>query len=189
MSVKKVAKIINVIKFPPLRPLIGGIVIVILFSIINFTPTELALNGRYEGLGVPVILEAFHTESYPYDFFLKLVLTVITLGVGFKGGEVTPLFFIGATLGSALSIIIPLPIALLAGMGFVSVFAGAANTPIACIIMSIELFGIDGGIYIALSCLIAYLFSGHTGIYSSQKIGEIKNYTDLKKKGKKLNEL
>lgn len=189
LGVKFVSKAIEIIKYAPFRPFIGGIVLLILFLILNFIPSEYSLAGRYEGLGVPVILESFQTESLPFDFILKLILTVITLGVGFKGGEVTPLFFIGATLGSALSLIIPLPIALLAGMGFVSVFAGAANTPIACIVMSIELFGIDGGIYIALSCLFAYLFSGHTGIYSAQKIGEIKNFTDVHKKGKKLSDL
>ena len=186
IGVNYVSKNITVIKYPPLRPFVGGIILVGLFMLIDVLPTETSLIGRYEGLGIPVIFDAFQTESLPYDFIIKLILTVITLGVGFKGGEVTPLFFIGATLGSALSLIIPLPIALLAGMGFVSVFAGAANTPIACIVMSIELFGIEGGIYIALSCLFSYLFSGHTGIYSSQKIGEIKNYSDLNKKGKKL---
>ena len=73
-----------------------------------------------------------------YDFLLKILFTGFTLGAGFKGGEVTPLFFVGATLGSALSLIIPLPIAFLAGLGFVAVFSGATHTPIACTIMGME---------------------------------------------------
>ena len=97
------------------------------------------------------------------------------MSAGFKGGEVTPLFFIGATLGSFLSLFIPLPLGLLAGMGFVAVFAGAANTPLACIFMGVELFGTSSGIYIALACVTAYLFSGHTGIYRSQTIGAPKH--------------
>ncbi len=101
---------------------------------------------------------------------LKLVLTTFTLGAGFKGGEVTPLFFVGATLGSSLFIIIPLPMALLAGMGFVAVFSGATNTPIACTFMGMELFGLDSGIYIALACTVAYFLSGTKGIYTSQII-------------------
>lgn len=189
-SIKMISKTISkLVTFPPLRPFIGGVVVICLFFIIDLLPSQTQLLGRYEGLGVPVILDAFITQSLPYDFILKLLVTVITLGAGFKGGEVTPLFFIGATLGSTLSIIIPLPIALLAGMGFVSVFAGAANTPIACIIMAIELFGIDSGIFIAISCIISYMFSGHTGIYTSQIIGESKNIKHFKAKGKKLNDL
>jgi H+/Cl- antiporter ClcA len=111
-----------------------------------------------------------------YAFLLKLLLTTFTLGAGFKGGEVTPLFFVGATLGSALFLIVPLPMALLAGMGFVAVFSGATNTPIACTFMGMELFGIDCGIYIALACVIAYFFSGNKGIYSSQVVGGAKGY-------------
>ncbi|MEG0849021.1 MAG: chloride channel protein, partial [Flavobacterium sp.] len=79
-----------------------------------------------------------------------------------------PLFFVGATLGSALSLIIPMPIALLAGIGFVSVFSGATHTPIACTIMGMELFGIEPGIFIAIGCTIAYFSSGSIGIYKSQ---------------------
>jgi H+/Cl- antiporter ClcA len=94
----------------------------------------------------------------------------LTLGAGFKGGEVTPLFFIGATLGNALSLILALPTPLLAGMGFVAVFGGAANTPIAATLMGIELFGLESGIFIAIACTISYLFSGHAGIYRSQRI-------------------
>lgn len=106
-----------------------------------------------------------------YDFALKIAFTVITLSCGFKGGEVTPLFFIGATLGSALSLFIPLPTALLAGMGFVAVFSGATNTPLACTIMGVELFGVECGIYVGIACVVSYLISGNNSIYKSQIIG------------------
>ena len=123
---------------------------------------------KFSGLGVPVIVDSFSNVNPWYDFLIKILFTGFTLGAGFKGGEVTPLFFVGATLGSALSIIIPMPIALLAGMGFVAVFSGATHTPIACTIMGMELFGIEPGIFIAIACTIAYFSSGTVGIYKSQ---------------------
>lgn len=155
------------IKYPPLRPVVGGIIIALAFFAMGTT--------RYIGLGVPVILESFEKQLPLYDFALKMVFTIVTLSAGFKGGEVTPLFFIGATLGSALSLFIPLPFGLLAGMGFVAVFAGATNTPLACMLMGIELFGSECGVYIAIACVVSYLLSGHNSIYTRQKIGEAKN--------------
>ena len=148
------------ISYPPIRPFVGGIILTISFYFIGTT--------KYIGLGIPSIVDAFNHASANYDFLLKILFTSFTLGAGFKGGEVTPLFFIGATLGSALSLFIPLPIALLAGMGFVAVFSGATHTPIACTFMGMELFGLESGIYIAIACVIAYFFSGSKGIYSSQ---------------------
>lgn len=155
------------IKYPPLRPVVGGTVVALAVLIMGTT--------RYIGLGVPVILESFEKQLPLYDFALKMIFTVITLSAGFKGGEVTPLFFIGATLGSALSLFIPLPFGLLAGMGFVAVFAGATNTPLACMLMGIELFGAECGVYVAIACVVSYLLSGHNSIYTKQKIGEAKN--------------
>ncbi len=169
------------IKYPPLRPVIGGVVIAATIWIIGTT--------RWIGLGVPVIVESFEQQLPFSDFILKILFTSFTLGAGFKGGEVTPLFFTGATLGSALSLFIPLPVALLAGMGFVAVFAGATNTPIACTLMGIELFGADSGVFIGIACATAYLFSGHTGIYGEQIIGSPKNFLFGSHKGKKLNQL
>jgi H+/Cl- antiporter ClcA len=116
-------------------------------------------------------------------------MTSLTLGAGFKGGEVTPLFYTGATLGNALSGIIPLPVALLAGMGFVGVFAGATNTPLACTLMGIELFGAESGIFIGMACVLAYIFSGHAGIYNSQIIGSPKSMRKISSKGRKIGEL
>lgn len=168
------------IKFAPLRPFIGGIFIA---GFVFFAGTT-----KYIGLGIPIIEEAFHTQLTSYDFLIKVVLTAFTLGAGFKGGEVTPLFFMGATLGNALFLILPLPMSLLAGMGFVAVFAGATNTPLACIIMGIELFGIEAGLYIALACVTAYFFSGHTSVYTSQIIGSPKHNLFSYLKGKKISQ-
>jgi len=153
------------IKYPPLRPLIGGVLVMVL---VHFIGT------KYIGLGIPTIVSSFNTVMSFYDFAIKLLLTTFCIAFGFKGGEVTPLFFIGATLGSALSMVIPLPLGLLAGMGFVAVFAGATNTPIACVFMGVELFGGEGLVFIAVACITAYIFSGHTGIYGAQWIGTSK---------------
>jgi H+/Cl- antiporter ClcA len=109
--------------------------------------------------------------------------------MGFKGGEVTPLFFIGATLGNALVWFIPLPMPVLAGMGFVAVFSGATNTPIACTLMGIELFGADMAPYLGIACVTAYLFSGHTGIYTSQIIGSPKHLKLSAHKSKTIEEI
>jgi H+/Cl- antiporter ClcA len=164
------------IKYPPLRPFIGGIILAIAIAGFGFS--------KFSGLGVPVIVDSFTNPNPWYDFLLKILFTGFTLGAGFKGGEVTPLFFVGATLGSALSLIIPMPIALLAGLGFVAVFSGATHTPIACTIMGIELFGIQPGIFITIACLIAYFASGSIGIYKSQivKGAKYKLYQKLKRK-------
>jgi H+/Cl- antiporter ClcA len=155
------------ISYAPFRPLIGGTVVALGVYFVGHT--------RFIGLGIPSIVSSFKVLLHPTDWFAKILFTVATLSAGFKGGEVTPLFYIGATLGNALSYIIPLPTALLAGMGFVAVFAGATNTPLACIIMAIELFGVECGVYAALACVIAYGVSAYTSIYTSQLIGITKN--------------
>lgn len=171
----------KIIKYPPLKPLVGGLIITGLF---------LLFGNKYLGLGLPIIQSAFLNKMNSYDFALKMLFTIITLSTGFKGGEVTPLFFIGAALGNALSPIFPdLPLGLLAGMGFIAVFAGAANTPLACIIMGVELFGGEGLTYFAITCVTAYLFSGHSGIYKSQEIGSSKSDRLMHQKGKRLNDL
>jgi H+/Cl- antiporter ClcA len=151
------------VAYAPLRPFLGGGVLAVAIW---------GLDGwRYAGLGIPVIVEAFQGPVAPWDFAAKLVFTMGSLGTGFKGGEVTPLFYIGATLGNALAPLLHQPFALLAALGFVAVFAGAANTPLACIIMAVELFGAPVGVYAAIACVVSYLFSGHSGIYRSQRVG------------------
>lgn len=155
------------ISYAPLRPFFGGLVIA---AIAWFFAVD-----RYLGLGIPVIVEAFQQPLAPYDFVAKMLLTVGSLGSGFKGGEVTPLFYIGATLGNALAPVLNLPFPLLAGIGFVAVFAGAANTPIASTLMAMELFGAEIGVFAGIACVISYLFSGHSGIYRSQRVGQAKH--------------
>lgn len=150
------------IQNPLWRVAAGGVIIVILASVLQ--------TDRYLGLGIPAIVESFQVSVPSYDFLMKMLFTIITLSTGFKGGEVTPLFFIGATLGNALAWILPLPSSLLAGMGFVAVFAGAANVPLACTLMALELFGPTSGVYTALACVASYIFSGHAGIYHAQRI-------------------
>ena len=154
------------VAYAPFRPFIGGVVI---------ATAVWALDAyRYIGLGIPDIVRAFHEPMQSWDFLGKLLFTVASLGSGFKGGEVTPLFYIGATLGNALAPLLHMPFAMMAGIGFVSVFAGAANTPIATTLMALELFCPEIGPFAAIGCVTAYLFSGHAGIYHSQRIGRSK---------------
>ena len=168
------------ISYPPLRPVIGGVLVALIVWASGTT--------KYIGLGVPTIVDAFEQSLSWYDSLAKIFMTSLTLGAGFKGGEVTPLFFTGATLGNALSMAIPLPMSLLAGVGFVAVFAGATNTPLACTLMGLELFGTEAGIFIGLGCVLAYLFSGHAGIYNSQMIGSPKSLKQAERKGKRIGE-
>lgn len=155
------------IAYAPLRPFIGGAMVAAAVYLLH--------ADRYIGLGIPVIVDAFQHPLAPWDFLGKLIFTVTSLGSGFKGGEVTPLFYVGATLGNALAPLLHLPFAFLAGLGFVAVFAGAANTPIASTLMAIELFGADIGVYAAMACVVAYLVSGYTGIYRSQRVACLKH--------------
>ncbi len=150
------------IAFPPLRPAAGGVLVSLGVLATHTT--------KYIGLGVPTIVAAF-TERLPwYDWVGKFAFTTVTLGAGFKGGEVTPLFFIGATLGNSMSHVLPLPMALLAAMGLAAVFGSAANTPIAATLMAAELFGAEAAAYAGIACVVAYLCSGHAGIYRSQQV-------------------
>ena len=167
----------KLVRRPWLRPALGAVIVIGL---------TLALGTRdYLGLGVSSpdaggvsILSSFRAGgAAPGSWALKLLFTAVTLASGFKGGEVTPLFFIGAALGNALAVGLHAPVALFAALGFVAVFAGATNTPLACTIMGIELFGADAAIYIATACFLAYLFSGHSGIYLSQRVATPKGDT------------
>jgi len=164
----------RLIKIKWLVPAIGGIIII---------ACTYALGTRdYLGLGVSspdphavTIVSAFGAGGAGYfSWWWKLLLTAITLGMGFKGGEVTPLFFIGATLGNTLALLSGAPVDLMAGLGFIAVFAGATNTPIACTLMGVELFGGENVIYYAVACFTAYYFSGHTGIYHAQRVATAK---------------
>lgn len=142
------------------QPFFGGIVLFILIWTIG--------DARFLGLGLSTILSAFEMQLPYNDFIIKLLLTAFTLAVGFKGGEVTPLFFIGAALGNVLALFVPLPLAFMAALGFIAVFAGATKTFLACSIMGVELFDWQAFPYYVMVCLVAQLFSGKKSIYSSQ---------------------
>jgi H+/Cl- antiporter ClcA/CBS domain-containing protein len=153
--------------YPPLRSFVGGAAIIGL--------TLLLGTQDYLGLSLPLIERSLSGEgTAPAAFLLKLVFTAITLGSGFLGGEVTPLFVIGSTLGYTLGALLGVDPAFLASVGFVAVFAGASNTPLACALMGIELFGGGSSLYVILGCAIAYLASGHRGIYTTQRVGSPK---------------
>ncbi|MCB0221200.1 MAG: chloride channel protein [Chrysiogenetes bacterium] len=147
----------------PVRMLLGGIAVVGMWQLVG--------TSDYLGLGVPTIVRAFEDPALPaYAFALKLVFTAVTLGVGFLGGEVTPLFFIGATLGSVLARGLGIPIELGAGVGMAAIFAAASNTPLALSIMALELLGAEIFPHVVIVCVLTYILSGHRSIYPSQRV-------------------
>ena len=147
----------KIFKWSPGRPLVGGIIVALAIWLSGTT--------KFIGLGIPTIVQAFNSTVGTWDFLWKFLFTTVTLGTGFKGGEVTPLFFIGATLGHTLSQVFRMPSTLFTGVGFVGVFAGAAKTPITCTIMAMELFGPQIGIFAIFACITSSFFSGQSGIY------------------------
>ena len=162
------------IPYAPLRPALGGVLVIALVYALG-TRDYLGIGVTSPDPGATTILSAFTADgATPWSWWWKLLFTAITLGSGFKGGEVTPLFFIGATLGHSLALVLGAPVDLFAGLGFIAIFAGATNTPLACTLMGIELFGAHNAVYFAVACFIAYLFSGHSGIYSGQRKGASK---------------
>lgn len=169
---------LSLFKITWLIPFFGGIVVILL--------TFLVGKSDYLSLGVIpqnsdsiTISSAFTMGGADaLSWLWKTVFTAVTLGTGFKGGEVTPLFYIGATLGNSLAILMDAPISLFAALGFIAVFAGATNTPLACTIMGVELFGGQYILFFGIACFIAYFFSGYKGIYSSQKIG-VSKFNDV----------
>jgi H+/Cl- antiporter ClcA len=170
-----------------LIPVIGGGIVILLTFLLG-TKDYLGLGVSNPDPNAVTILNCFKSGgANTWSWLWKLIFTGITLGMGFKGGEVTPLFFIGAALGNTLGILCGAPIDLMAGLGFIAVFAGATNTPIACTLMGIELFGGEYALYYAIACFTAYYCSGHTGIYSAQRIiskkGGIQDNSEIKTLG------
>lgn len=129
----------------------------------------LCWNGRYSGLGTNLIAMSFSNGIYPWDFALKFLFTIFTLSVGFQGGEVTPLFSIGASLGFVLASIFHLPCSFIAALGYIAVFASATNTLIAPIMIGSEIFGYEYLPYFVAICILSYVFNGNVSIYSLQK--------------------
>jgi H+/Cl- antiporter ClcA len=152
----------------PVRMMLGGLVVVALW--------KLSGTSDYLGLGVPTIVRAFSDPHLPwFAFAAKLVFTATTLSAGFLGGEVTPLFFIGATLGNVLGRLLDLPLDLAAGVGLAALFGAAANTPIALSIMAVELLGANVAPHVVIVSVIAYLMAGHRGIYPAQRLSRKKS--------------
>lgn len=155
----------------PIRGTVGGVLVLVLVFAFG---TE-----RYLGLGISVIQTSFEIPAQLQDPILKLIFTLITLASGFKGGEFIPLVFMGSTLGSALSPIFEMPPALAAALGFAAVFGAASNTPLACTVMAIELFGWGIAPYALGACWVSYWVSGNHGIYKSQRIHRSKPFGAL----------
>lgn len=152
---------------PVIKSFVGGIIIIILVFVIG--------TRDYLGLSIPLISNSFTSKVHPFAFLGKIAFTSLTLGAGFQGGEVTPLFVIGSTLGNSLSSFLHIAPSYLAALGLIGVFTGATNTPIASFLLGIEMFGAQGIELMFMTCVISYIFSGHTGIYTSQKIGTSKS--------------
>lgn len=147
---------------PYIRIVVGGIIIVLL---------TLALRTNdYNGAGIPVMERAFRGEVNAEAWILKLLFTAITLGCGFKGGEIVPSFYIGTTFGCFLGRYLDISPSLCAAVGMIAVFCGVTNCPIASLIIAIELFGMEGVEYYLAAVAVSYMLSGYYGLYNSQKI-------------------
>ena len=152
----------RLVKNSYLRAAAGGAVIIALTLLLGTTD--------YNGAGMDVINRALAGEASGWAWLLKLLFTAVTIGCGFKGGEVVPSFFVGATFGCAAGALLGLPPGFAAAIGLVAVFCGAVNCPIASVVLSVELFGADAMLYFAIACAISYVLSGYCGLYSSQTI-------------------
>ena len=154
----------KMVKYPPLRPFIGGILLLLLFTLLPWQ--------GFEGLGLETIFASFQTPQDFSVFAIKLLLTALTLGSGFKGGEFIPLVFMGATSGSALSGVLQLDPQLLASLGFVAVFGAAAKAPLTCSILAVELFGWSIAPYAIIACYLSAFLSGNFSIYGVKSKSE-----------------
>lgn len=150
------------IKNPYIRIVIAGVCIIVLTLIVG--------NRDYNGAGIDVIKRAFLGNIVPYAFLLKMLFTAITLGGGFKGGEIVPTFFVGATLGSAIGSALGVDPSLCAAIGMAVLFCGVTNCPLATLLISFELFNYKGVPYFLLAIAISYVLSGYSGLYGEQKI-------------------
>ena len=150
----------------PLRIIAAGLLI------LGFTLLFESMTGTrdYNGPGMEIISNALAGEARPEAFLLKILFTALTLGAGFKGGEIVPAFFTGATFGCVTGRLIGMSPSFGAGIGLISVFCGVTNCPIASMFLSLELFGPTGLLYFMLASAVSYLFSGYYGLYSEQKI-------------------
>ena len=147
---------------PILRAVVGGLLVIAL--------TYLFGTRDYNGAGMDVILRAVNGEARPEAFLLKILLTAVTLGAGFKGGEIVPTFFVGATFGNVMGGLLGLNPSFGAGVGIVALFCGVTNCPLTSLLISVELFGSQGILYFGIAAAVSYRLSGYYGLYSEQKI-------------------
>jgi len=147
---------------PYLRIFVFGIVIVIIQFLTGTTD--------YMGAGMDVIERTMHGEVNGEAVLLKLVLTAITLGVGFKGGEIVPSFFVGATFGCLLGHFFGISPSMCAAVGMIAVFCGVTNSPVTSVLLGFELFGMEGIYFILIGVAVSYMLSGYYSLYNSQKI-------------------
>ena len=147
-----------------LRIAVGGVLVVLLAAALG--------TGRYLGTGMSLIEGIFHESQLAafYDFALKMLFTALTLGAGFKGGEIVPSFCIGAAFGCTAAALLGLPMELVAACGMVGLFCGVTNCPISSLLISFELFGFAGMPYYLTTVAVSYMFSGYYGLYRAQKI-------------------
>lgn len=145
-----------------LRAAVGGVAIILL--------TFLCRSREYNGAGMSVIIDAINGDCRREAFLLKMLFTSVTIGAGFKGGEIVPCFFVGATFGCTAGKLLGIDPGFAAAIGLIAVFCGSVNCPIASIFMSYEMFGGAGLIFFAVACGVSYILSGYFGLYSSQKI-------------------
>ena len=149
-------------KNPYLRVFVGGCIIVAL--------TLLVGNQNYNGTGINIIEKCLDGSVRPEAFLLKIIFTALTLGAGYKGGEIVPSFFTGAAFGCLFGNLLGFSPTLCTAVGMTSVFCGVTNCPITSLLISFELFGYDGMPYFLLSVAFSYMLSGYFGLYRSQKI-------------------
>lgn len=150
------------IKNTCLRAFVGGVIIIILTLLVGST--------KYNGAGMSIVASAMRGETEFYDFLLKILFTAVTLASGFKGGEIVPSFFAGATLGCSVGLLLGMDPSFAAALGLLGVFCGVTNCPLASIVLGIELFGSQGILFYSIVCAVSYMLSGYSGLYSEQSI-------------------
>lgn len=150
------------LKNPFIRAFSGGCIVVAL--------TLLVGNQNYNGTGINIIEHCFDGTVRPEAFLMKILFTALTLGAGFKGGEIVPSFFTGAAFGCLFGNLTGFSPTLCTAVGMTSVFCGVTNCPITSLLISFELFGYDGMPYFLLAVAFSYMLSGYFGLYHSQKI-------------------
>ncbi len=146
---------------PYLRTIVGGIILILLTLAVG--------NYDYNGAGMEVIARAMGGQAEPVAFLLKILFTAITIAAGFKGGEIVPAFFIGSTFGCVVGPLLGLDAGLAAAIGFVALFCGVVNCPVASLLLALEAFGAEGASVFAVVCAVSHLMSGKSGLYKSQR--------------------